>query len=246
LAEAYDYADALFDTVRKSVLLLTKDLRVKTANQTFYHTFQLREEETEGILIYELDNRHWNIPQLRKMLEELLQTNTPVHGLEIKYQFHKIGERIVVINAAKVIQKVNRQQVIFLTIDDITEQREAQKKINEMDALLHALAENVPVLTWVNGTNKRRHFFSKLWLEFTGRNLEQEQGDGWLAGMHKEDVHGYLKTFNKSFEERKPYTIEYRLQRKDGIYQLVKEEGRPVFTADGIFSGYTGSCTPVS
>ncbi len=246
LAEAYDYAEALFDTVRKSVLLLDKDLRVKTANQAFYHAFQLREDETEGILIYELDNRHWDIPQLRQMLEDLLRNNAPVHGLEINYQFHKIGERTIVFNAAKVTQKVNRQQVIILTIDDVTEQRQVQKKMNEKDALLQAIGENMTVMLWANGTDKKRHFFNKQWLDFTGRPLEEELNDGWLNTLHKEDLNRYLKTFNTSFEERKPYTTEYRLLDKNGAYQLIKEEGRPVFTAEAIFSGFTGSCSPVT
>lgn len=174
-----------------------------------------------------------------------MRTNAPVHGLELNYLFHKVGERTIVINAAKVIQKVSRQHIIILTIDDITEQRQAQRKMNELDALLYALAENMPVMTWANGTNKQRHFFSKQWLEFTGRSLEQEQGDGWQSEIHKDDLHGYLKTFNKSFEERKAYTTEYRLHHKDGTYRLVREEGRPVFTADAIFSGFTGVCIPV-
>jgi two-component system CheB/CheR fusion protein len=114
-------AEAVFGTIREAILVLDQGLRVRTANRAFYKIFHLSEEETQGMLIYELSNRGWNIRELRELLEDVLPASGQFHNLEIRHTFPGAGEKILVINAKRVIQKIHRQQLTLLAIEDITE-----------------------------------------------------------------------------------------------------------------------------
>jgi len=123
LGEAYEYAEAVFGTIREAILVLDKDLRLKSANKSFYKIFGMKEADIEGLLIYEIANRQWDIPQLRELLEVTIPRQNQLQGLEIKHNFPDIGEKIMLINACRVIQKIHRQQIILIAIEDITELR---------------------------------------------------------------------------------------------------------------------------
>jgi two-component system CheB/CheR fusion protein len=121
LAEAYEYAEAVFGTIREAVLVLDKDLRVKSSNTSFYRIFKMTEEETEGLLIYELSNRQWDIPELHHLFENLLERNDQHNGLEITHNFPLVGEKVLLVNACRVTQRIPQQQLILLAMEDITE-----------------------------------------------------------------------------------------------------------------------------
>ncbi len=133
LNEAYGYSEAVFATIHEPMLVLDKNLRVKSANKTFYKIFHVKEEETEGILLYDLGNKQWNIPRLRELLEDLLPKNTHFHDFEITHTFPLIGEKKMLLNARRIIQKMNHEELILLAISDITEQAAARRKIEESD-----------------------------------------------------------------------------------------------------------------
>jgi len=83
----------------------------------------MKEPDIEGLLIYELGDRQWDIPELRELLEVLIPKHNQYQGMEITHTFPTIGEKIMIINACRVIQKIHRQQIILLAIEDITELR---------------------------------------------------------------------------------------------------------------------------
>ena len=130
LAEVQEYSEAMFNIIRESVLTLDKELRVKTANHAFYKTFKINEADAEGRYIYELGNGQWNIPKLRALLHDIIPSNTQFFGYEIVHEFPNVGEKILIINARKVIQRIHSQELILLAIEDITEFRQVQKPVN--------------------------------------------------------------------------------------------------------------------
>jgi two-component system CheB/CheR fusion protein len=123
LTESYAYSEAIVSTMHEPMLVLGKDLRVKSANKAFYKKFDVTEEQTEGVLLYDLGNKQWNIPALRKLLEEIIPQNSHFYNYEVKHTFLNLGEKIMSLNASRVIQNAHREQLILLVIADITEIR---------------------------------------------------------------------------------------------------------------------------
>ncbi|OAI51601.1 hypothetical protein AYO44_17030 [Planctomycetaceae bacterium SCGC AG-212-F19] len=105
-----------------------------------------------------------------------------------------------------------------------------------------ALLDKVPALIWRSGIDAKCDYFNETWLEFTGRTLEQELGDGWTEGVHPEDVERCLQSSRGAIDNRQPFSIEYRLRRHDGQYRWIVDHGRPFLDLDGKFAGYIGSC----
>jgi len=96
------------------------------------------------------------------------------------------------------------------------------------------------------GTDKLCHFFNQPWLEFTGRKLEQELGEGWAEGVHPEDRERCMQLYCNSFDARQPFTMQYRLRRKDGQYRWILDKGVPRFENNRNFAGYIGSCLDIT
>ncbi|HEX2535626.1 MAG TPA: PAS domain-containing protein, partial [Chitinophagaceae bacterium] len=243
LAEAQEYADAVFNTIQKAIVVLDKDLRVKSANKAFFRIFRVREEDTQSVLIYELGNRQWDIPELRILLEEILSANTEFHGLEVTHTFQHIGRKHMLLNAHRLTQTSNHtRHFILLAIDDITEQRQLESTLKEREEYITNLTDHIPVMIWTSGPDKLRQFFNRTWLEFTGRRIDQEGANGWMENIHKDDLEIYFKAVNEGYEQGKAFTLEYRLRRHDGKYCTIRDNAQPLFGQDGRVTGYIGSC----
>lgn len=245
LAESYEYAEAVFDTIREAVLVLDKDLQVKSANSAFYRIFRIREEETLGLPIFEVGHKRWDIPALRQLLLELPAPDNAVSGIEVTHNFPLLGEKVMKFHIRRVIQKMHRQQLTLLAIEDITEHRHAEQVLSERESWFRNMADHAPVMIWVAGENGLRHFFNHTWLAFTGRKQEEERGNGWKEIMHPDDRERCIAIFKENFDKRLHYQQEYRLLRNDGEFRWILETGKPDYTVDGVFRGYIGSCTEI-
>src|SRR5256712_563615 len=124
--------------------------------------------------------------------------------------------------------------------------RRVETAPEESENRFRLLAHAAPVLMWMAGPDGRCTDFNRPWLEFTGRTLEQERGDGWLEGVHPDDQNGCMSSYGDALAARRPFTIEYRLRRRDGLYRDVIDSGVPRFGRDGSFSGYIGSATDIT
>src|SRR6478672_6931912 len=122
----------------------------------------------------------------------------------------------------------------------------SEATLRESEQRFRTVADAAPVLIWMSGIDKLCTFFNKRWLEFTGRSLEQELGNGWAEGVHRDDLQKCLKTYTEAFDARKPFVMQYRLKRNDGEYRRISDKGVPRYDADGTFAGYIGSCVDVT
>jgi PAS domain S-box-containing protein len=126
------------------------------------------------------------------------------------------------------------------------ERNTARVALGESEARFQATADAAPVMLWMAGTDGGCTFFNRAWLDFTGRAMEQELGNGWTEGVHPADLEHCVRTYLDAFDGRREFTMEYRLRRHDGEYRWVLDSGTPRFEAGGRFVGYIGSAVDVT
>ena len=132
--------EAIVDTVRESLMVLDDDLRVIVGSRSFYQAFQVTPLETEGRLLYELGNRQWDIPALRKALAEVIPQHTTIEAYEVEHDFPSIGRRTMLLNARKVFYEGNNSTSLLVAVEDVTERRTLERMkdefLREKDELL--------------------------------------------------------------------------------------------------------------
>jgi diguanylate cyclase (GGDEF)-like protein/PAS domain S-box-containing protein len=155
LRDALDYSNAILATVREPLVVLDKELRIITANRSFYRTFQVIPEETEKRLIYDVGNRQWDIPRLRDLLENILPKNNAFEDLEVEHNFRSIGRKTMLLNARKIFRELNHVEMILLAIEDITERKKAEEQM-----------KRIALMDGLTGIANRRYFDNTFNLEW--------------------------------------------------------------------------------
>ena len=130
--QARTLADAIVDTVHEPLVVLDRDLRVVAASRSFYQTFDVLPDETQGRLFYELANGQWEIPALRKLLEEVIPRHRIVTAYEIEHDFASVGRRTLLLNAREVFDEANPNTALLLAIEDVTRRRSAEREKDDM------------------------------------------------------------------------------------------------------------------
>jgi len=125
-SKSWTYIKTVVDVVREPILILDKDLRVMTANESFFRTFQVELKDTQNKLVYELGDGQWNIPALKKLLESILPKNTFFKGFEVIHEFPVIGRKVMILNARQIHFKEDTTletfpPIILLAMEDVTE-----------------------------------------------------------------------------------------------------------------------------
>ena len=129
--------------------------------------------------------------------------------------------------------------LVVAMVEDITPVRESEERFRNV-------ANAAPVMIWISGTDKQVTYVNQPWLDFTGRTLKEELGNGWAEGIHPEDTGRCMEIYTRNFEGRQPFTMEYRIRRHDGEYRWILDSGVPKFEQDGSFGGYIGSAVDVT
>jgi PAS domain S-box-containing protein len=121
------------------------------------------------------------------------------------------------------------------------EREAAERGQRESEERFQQMADSAPVMLWMSGSDTLCTFFNRRWLEFRGRTMEQELGNGWSEGVHADDLERCLDTYLTAFRNRQEFSMEYRLRRADSEYCWIVDTGVPRFLPDGGFAGYIGS-----
>ena len=153
--DARALAQAIVDTIREPLLVLDKELRVVAASRSFYLTFRVNREETQGQLLYSLGDGQWDIPALRTLLEKIVPEHALLDDFQVEQKFPNIGQRTMLLNARKVFYEDNAHTTVLLTIEDITERKAAERELQGLfrqkelllEEMQHRIANNLQIIS---------------------------------------------------------------------------------------------------
>ncbi len=240
IQNARAYAERIVETVPLPFVVLDEGLRVVSANPAFYETFQVKPEETENRLIYDLGNGQWNIPALRRLLTDVLPHDKVFIRYEVTHRFETVGEKVMLLNG----RRLDHVQLILLAIEDITEERRARRALEGSEERLRAL---------VSATNYAIYRMSPDWsqmLELGGQGFiadTRRPSDRWMDDwIHPDDRAMVQRGIREAVAERRPFDLEHRVLRPDGTTAWTRSPAVPLLDEDGEIREWFGAASDVT
>jgi PAS domain S-box-containing protein len=223
-AEAQKYTESIVETIREPLIVLTPDLRVITANHSFYETFQVTPEETEGRFVYSLGNHAWDIPSLRELLEKIIPQNTHFNDFEVDHEFPVIGRRTMLLNARRIYREGKGTDRILLALEDITEKKQSEEALKVSETRYRRLFETAqdgililesetgrisdvnPFLVEMLGYSHEEFLGKKLWEIGPFKNIEAAK-----AAFGELQSKGYVRHDDLPLETKdgRPIAVEF-------------------------------------
>lgn len=216
-------------------------VRMRTAGADVPHT---------GVLVLAADIAGIQRDATRRALEQILIVLVPVVLLSLGVGFLVkllLTDRIEQLLAYARSQVEGSNQPLPVTgRDELGQLGERlavlmRSVVDSRDFHAHLL-DALPNPIWRAGTDGKRNYFNRAWLQFAGRETERELGEGWTEGIHPQDLEGYRVTWREAFAARRPFSMEYRLRHRDGSHHWMADHGEPLFGPAGEFIGFVGSC----
>ena len=241
ITTARRYAESIVATIREPILVLDKNLRIRSANKSFYTTFHIQKKDTEGILIYDLANKHWNIPALRTLLNGIVEENKTFTDFEVVHNFPLVGKKILLLNAREVISEMGAEKFILLAIEDVTEQKKYRLKDDEFLGRFKNILLQVSVgVSIFKGITFHVEMANEAFLqivgmseqEFVGKNLFETMPD--TRSIAEPILYKVLKSGIPHHIKELEYDMVAKDKNEKGYYNLVYQ---PMFDEAAVITG---------
>ncbi|WP_081897836.1 CheR family methyltransferase [Flavobacterium sp. 83] len=208
LIESHEYSEAIIATIHEPMLILNKNFHVISANKSFYKKFVVDKDETEGKLLFDLGNKQWDIKELHKALNEILSKKSSFENFEVTHTFSSIGERIMLLNAHLIIQKTNKEQLILLAIEDITDRSRYYLKEKYSLSLIEA---SLDPLTTINNEGKITDM-NRATVNITGISREKLKGSDFFGYFTEPEKARavYQEVFARGFITNSPLKLRHK------------------------------------
>lgn len=207
-------------------------------NESFLSMSGYAREEVIGHTSLEL--KIWETPEHRGAFIKRLDEHGSIVNAETRFRTKSGALRVLLSSGEKL--ELAGEDCLLVASSDVTDRFEVQQALRESEERFRNMADNAPVMIWVAGPDAECTYVNKQWLDFTGRSMEDQLGEGWAEAIHPDDRDHSLQIIANSLEEKKNFELEYRVRRHDGEYRWVYDTGAPRFSHDHEFLGYTGTC----
>ncbi|MBI4937826.1 MAG: PAS domain S-box protein [Nitrosomonadales bacterium] len=225
---------AALDVVEDPIFLHDREFRILRCNNAYRQCAGVSFKQIIGRPYYEV------FPRGSAPLHSCLQAMENEETTEAEEEEMAVGDAVYRLRAFSIRDEQGAYLHSVHILEDITQRRCVESLLRESEQNYRTLADSSPALIWASGTDRLCNYFNRSWLEFTGRTLEQEMGNGWESGVHPDDLRHYLEAYVSAFDRRAPFSMEYRLRRHDGAYRWLRDDGCPRYNSDGNFTGYIG------
>jgi len=238
--------EMIFENSPIAKMIVNTEGRIEMFNRMAEQMFGYKRQEILGknydLILPELVRSR---PNIRRKDFLFLSRPQPM-GVDLDlFAVSKDGQPIAVELGLNPIE-IDGKMHILSSLLDISLRKKSERILKEREAHFRTMADHAPVMIWMAGTDAKCYFFNKSWLEFTGRRLEEESGDGWSQGVFAGDLDRCVQTYQSAFGRREKFTMDYRLKRSDGQYRWILDSGVPLYSYDGAFMGYIGSCVDIT
>jgi two-component system CheB/CheR fusion protein len=245
MKRAHEYTASIVATVREPLLVLDTELRVQSASRSFYKTFQVVSENTLNRPLFELGNGQWDIPDLRRLLVEVLPLEIEVTDFEMEHEFENIGRKSMRLNARRLVQAADQAPLILLAIEDITASTRAEAALRQSDERLQFIMDSMPQKIFTATPSGHIDYFNPQWADYTGMTIEELHDSGWTHFVHPDDLAEKAQHWQHAFETGEPFQSEHRFRDADGQYHWHLSLAKPLRDETGRILMWVGSNTNI-
>ena len=243
LREREEIFSSIVNQAADSILLIDAEtMGFAEFNRMAHESLGYTREEFSRLTLTDVQAQY-NPEQLHRILDDAIASG---HSMLIETQHRRKDGSLRNTQVSSRAITIRGKGYFSSVWSDITARKQAELKLQQSEAHFRFVTESAQALFWMSGPDKLCTWFNKVWLDFTGRTMEQEMGNGWVAGVHPDDVRRCNEIYLSNFERREPFTMEYRLRRHDGEYRWIVDNGAPRFNVQGVFEGYIGSCFDIT
>ena len=244
LRESEERLAGIVSSAMDAIIVIDEEQRIVLFNTAAEKMFCCKADEVIGTTVDRLIPQRFRHEHTGNILHfaEGGVTNRKMGG---SWALRATGEEFPMDASISQIETVGKK-FFTIIIRDVTESRRAEEAVRESEERFRLVANTAPVIIWMSGPDKLCNYCNQRWLDFTGRSLEAELGNGWTEGVHPEDLKVFRDTYTSAFDRRESYEMQYRVRRYDGEYRWISDFGVPRFNPDGSFAGYIGSCIDIT